>query len=60
MVVSLTLRNSNAFVVCLQDDDPSALKGWAGSSRQLICWQKHLAIPRRSCVRCAFIDPRLS
>ena len=27
MVVSLTLRTSNAFVVCLLDDDPSVLKG---------------------------------
>jgi two-component system response regulator FixJ len=26
-VVSLTLRNSNAFIVCLLDDDPSVLKG---------------------------------
>ncbi len=25
--MSLTLRNSNAFVVCLLDDDPSVLKG---------------------------------
>jgi len=26
-VVSITLRNSNAFIVCLLDDDPSVLKG---------------------------------
>jgi FixJ family two-component response regulator len=26
-VISLILRNSNAFVVCLLDDDPSVLKG---------------------------------
>jgi FixJ family two-component response regulator len=26
-VVSLTLRNSNAFIICLLDDDPSVLKG---------------------------------
>jgi CheY-like chemotaxis protein len=26
-LVSLTLRNSNAFIVCLLDDDPSVLKG---------------------------------
>src|SRR5438477_3105198 len=26
-VVSITLRNSNGFIVCLLDDDPSVLKG---------------------------------
>src|SRR5439155_19504952 len=26
-VVSITLRSSNAFIVCLLDDDPSVLKG---------------------------------